>query len=80
MASAEGGNTLLVRRGASIALAALAAGCYDQSALTNHLKRPYGITPLQWFAPALEQFWPIPARPANPLLADGIEESNRVRA
>jgi AraC-like DNA-binding protein len=34
--------------GASIAEAALSAGFYDQSALTNHFKRAYGITPLQW--------------------------------
>jgi AraC-like DNA-binding protein len=37
-----------MQRGASIARAALAAGFYDQSALTNHFKRAYGITPLQW--------------------------------
>jgi AraC-like DNA-binding protein len=37
-----------MRRGVSIAEAALAAGFYDQSALTNHFKRAYGITPLQW--------------------------------
>jgi len=37
-----------MRRGVSIAQAALAAGFYDQSALTNHFKRAYGITPLQW--------------------------------
>jgi AraC-like DNA-binding protein len=37
-----------MRRGGSIAEAALAAGFYDQSALTNHFKRAYGITPLQW--------------------------------
>jgi AraC-like DNA-binding protein len=37
-----------MRRGAGIAQAALAAGFYDQSALTNHFKRAYGITPLQW--------------------------------
>jgi AraC-like DNA-binding protein len=37
-----------MRHGASIAEAALAAGFYDQSALTNHFKRAYGITPLQW--------------------------------
>jgi AraC-like DNA-binding protein len=36
-----------LRRGAGIAHAALAAGFYDQSALTNHFKRAYGITPLQ---------------------------------
>jgi AraC-like DNA-binding protein len=37
-----------MRRGAGIAQAALAAGFYDQSALTSHFKRAYGITPLQW--------------------------------
>jgi AraC-like DNA-binding protein len=37
-----------MRRGAFIAEAALAAGFYDQSALTNHFKRAYGINPLQW--------------------------------
>lgn len=37
-----------MRHGASIAEAALSAGFYDQSALTNHFKRAYGITPLQW--------------------------------
>jgi AraC-like DNA-binding protein len=35
-------------RGTSIAAAALDAGFYDQSALTRHFKRSYGITPLQW--------------------------------
>ncbi|TCR66435.1 AraC family transcriptional regulator [Bosea sp. BK604] len=35
-------------RGAPIAAAALDAGFYDQSALTRHFKRAYGITPLQW--------------------------------
>ncbi|WP_439495697.1 AraC family transcriptional regulator [Bosea sp. (in: a-proteobacteria)] len=35
-------------RGATIATAALDAGFYDQSALTRHFKRAYGITPLQW--------------------------------
>lgn len=35
-------------RGATIAAAALDAGFYDQSALTRHFKRSYGITPLQW--------------------------------
>lgn len=35
-------------RGATIAAAAFDAGFYDQSALTRHFKRAYGITPLQW--------------------------------
>jgi AraC-like DNA-binding protein len=37
-----------MRAGVDLAEAALTAGCYDQSALTNHFKRAYGITPLQW--------------------------------
>lgn len=41
-----------MRRGVGIAQAALAAGFYDQSALTNHFKRAYGITPLQWIRAA----------------------------
>jgi AraC-like DNA-binding protein len=48
-----------MRRGASIAEAALAAGFYDQSALTNHFKRAYGITPLQWVRAAT-----VDSRPA----------------
>jgi AraC-like DNA-binding protein len=35
-------------RGESLAEAALASGFYDQSAMTNHFKRAYGITPRQW--------------------------------
>ena len=38
----------LLERGACIAEAALAAGFYDQSALTRRFKRSYGITPLQF--------------------------------
>lgn len=34
--------------GAPIAEAALASGFYDQSALTRHFKRSFGITPLQY--------------------------------
>jgi AraC-like DNA-binding protein len=37
-----------MRGGVPLAEAALSAGFYDQSALTNHFKRAYGITPLQW--------------------------------
>jgi AraC-like DNA-binding protein len=37
-----------LRRGATPTEAALAVGFYDQSAFTNHLKRSYGITPLQY--------------------------------
>jgi AraC-like DNA-binding protein len=42
----------LLRHGQPIAEAALAAGFYDQSALTKHFKRCYGITPLQFAAAA----------------------------
>ncbi|QCI69156.1 AraC family transcriptional regulator [Phreatobacter stygius] len=38
----------LLKRHHPIAEAALAAGFYDQSALTKHFKRCYGITPLQF--------------------------------
>jgi AraC-like DNA-binding protein len=41
-----------MQRGMPIADAALAAGFYDQSALTKHCKRSYGITPLQWIRAA----------------------------
>jgi AraC-like DNA-binding protein len=41
-------------RGATIATAALDAGFYDQSALTRHFKRAYGITPLQWVRAAAD--------------------------
>jgi AraC-like DNA-binding protein len=37
-----------LRRSLSIAEAALASGFYDQSALTRHFKRAYGMTPLQY--------------------------------
>lgn len=37
-----------LKAGAAIADAALASGFYDQSALTRHLKRCFGITPLQY--------------------------------
>jgi AraC-like DNA-binding protein len=37
-----------MQAGTSLAEAALAAGFYDQSALTSHFKRAFGITPLQW--------------------------------
>jgi AraC-like DNA-binding protein len=36
-----------LRRGVPIAQVAAAVGFYDQSALTNHFRRCYGITPLQ---------------------------------
>ena len=44
-----------MRHGAPIAQAALAAGFYDQAALTTHFKRAYGITPLQWVRAAADQ-------------------------
>jgi AraC-like DNA-binding protein len=37
-----------LRRGATLSEAALKVGFYDQSALNNHLKRSFGITPLQY--------------------------------
>jgi AraC-like DNA-binding protein len=37
-----------LRNGMPIAEAATAAGFYDQSALTNHFRRSYGITPRQY--------------------------------
>jgi AraC-like DNA-binding protein len=39
--------------GVPIAEAALSAGFYDQSALTRHFKRCFGITPLQWIRAAM---------------------------
>ncbi len=41
-----------LRRGMPIADVAAATGFYDQSALTNHFRRSYGITPLQFAAAA----------------------------
>jgi AraC-like DNA-binding protein len=37
-----------LKRGYPLAESALAAGFCDQSALTKHFKRSYGITPLQF--------------------------------
>ena len=37
-----------LRRSPALAEAATAVGFYDQSALTKHFKRCYGITPLQF--------------------------------
>jgi AraC-like DNA-binding protein len=37
-----------LQRGTTVTEAALLVGFYDQSALNNHLKRSYGITPLQY--------------------------------
>lgn len=37
-----------LKRGDTLLEAALATGFYDQSALTRHFKRSYGITPLQY--------------------------------
>jgi AraC-like DNA-binding protein len=42
----------LLKQGVPLAEAALAAGFCDQSAFTKHLKRSYGITPLQFAAAA----------------------------
>jgi len=42
-----------LRRGCSIAEVAAGAGFYDQSALTRHFKRCYGITPRQFTQAAL---------------------------
>jgi AraC-like DNA-binding protein len=39
-----------LHRGAPLAQAALDAGFYDQSALTTHFKRAFGMTPLQYVA------------------------------
>jgi AraC-like DNA-binding protein len=39
-----------LRRGMPIADAATATGFYDQSALTNHFRRSYGISPMQFAA------------------------------
>jgi AraC-like DNA-binding protein len=44
----------LLRRGSALVDAALAAGFCDQSALTKHFKRRYGITPLQFARAAAE--------------------------
>lgn len=40
----------LLKRGEKIAEVALEAGFYDQSALINHFKRAYGMTPSQYVA------------------------------
>lgn len=37
-----------LKRGAALGTTAAAAGFYDQSAMTRHFKRAYGITPLQY--------------------------------
>jgi AraC-like DNA-binding protein len=37
-----------LKDGAALAVAASGAGFYDQSAMTRHFKRAYGITPLQY--------------------------------
>lgn len=39
--------------GTPIAEVALSAGFYDQSALTRHFKRCFGVTPLQWIRAAM---------------------------
>lgn len=40
----------LIRRGTSLAEAALAAGFADQAHMTRHFKRTYGLTPGRWAA------------------------------
>jgi len=42
-----------LRHGAGLSDAALASGFYDQSALTGHFRRAYGITPGQYVRAAL---------------------------
>jgi AraC-like DNA-binding protein len=50
----------LLAQGQPIAAAANAAGFCDQSALTRHLKRAYGITPLQFARAAHQRVYPRP--------------------
>jgi AraC-like DNA-binding protein len=56
-----------LRLGDSIAEAAIAAGFCDQSGLTKHLKRCYGITPLQFAkaAASTRRALPVPAQSAG---------------
>lgn len=54
-----------LRRGHPLAQSALAAGFCDQSALTKHFKRWYGITPLQFVAAARGSASPSAAISAN---------------
>jgi AraC-like DNA-binding protein len=53
-----------LKRGASLAEAATANGFYDQSALTKHFKRAYGITPGQFVSAmcARPGGWPMSLR------------------
>lgn len=52
-----------LRLGVPIAEAATAAGFYDQSALTNHFKRSYGMTPLQYVRAVRRNFGQYRAEP-----------------
>ena len=56
-----------LRLGDSIAEAAIAAGFCDQSGLTKHFKRCYGITPLQFAkaAASTRRALPVPAQSAG---------------
>lgn len=72
----------LLRRGEPIAEAATACGFYDQSALTRHFRRSYGITPRQFADAAAAarggpKFSPIPPRRAAPMLAAPETEGGR---
>jgi len=73
-----------LRRGMAIAEAAAAAGFYDQSALTNHFRRSYGMTPLQYVR-AVRNFGQYPAGAAearspqscdSPSRTDGVTPSS----
>ena len=55
-----GGACSLLKRGAGIAETAVLCGFYDQSALCNHFRRSYGLSPLQ-FARAYADRAPWPA-------------------
>jgi AraC-like DNA-binding protein len=61
-----------LRLGYPIAAAAMAAGFCDQSALTRHFKRCYGMTPLQFAKAAAVARIPWPA---SPLRGSGLRGS-----
>lgn len=71
----------LLRRGEPIAEAAAACGFYDQSALTRHFRRSYGITPRQFADAAAAvrraKFSPIPPPRIAPMLAAPEAEGGR---